>query len=131
MEQNIYVANNLLRVYITCGKLQEACQLFDKLENKSVVTWNIMIGGYAQHKTEDAVETFNQMRQLGGAQPNEITDLSVLQACANPSALKWGTELHAHIKHNGFGSAVRIGTALLKMYAKCGSIKHATQVWQF
>lgn len=31
MDHNIYVANNLLIVYITCGRLKDAHQVFDEL----------------------------------------------------------------------------------------------------
>lgn len=66
MEQNIYVANNLLSVYIGCGRLQDARQVFVILSNKNVFSWTIIIGGYAQHKrAKDAMEVFNQMRQEG------------------------------------------------------------------
>ena len=90
MEQNIYVANNLLRVYIRCGRLQDARRVFDKLVKKSVFSWTIMIGGYAQHDhAEGAMEVFNQMCQEG-AQPDGITYLSILKACAIPVGLKLG-----------------------------------------
>ncbi|KAG0607081.1 hypothetical protein M758_8G001900 [Ceratodon purpureus] len=123
MQQNIYVATNLLIVYIRYGRLEDARRLFDELVKKDVISWNVMIGGYAEHsRAKDAIELFNQMRQ-DGVQPSAVTYLSILKACASPSALKWGKEVHACIRHGGFESDVRVGTALLKMYAKCGSIE--------
>ncbi|KAG0562950.1 hypothetical protein KC19_9G185500 [Ceratodon purpureus] len=126
MEKNVYVANNLLRVYIRCGRFQDARQVFDNLEKKSVVSWNSMVGGYAQHgHAAEALELLNQMRQAG-VQANEITYLGILQACLSTMALK---EVHAHIRRGGFESDVRVGTALLKLYAKSGSIKEAREVF--
>jgi pentatricopeptide repeat protein len=56
-----------------------------------------MIGGYAKHsRGKDAMELFNQMRQ-DGLQPSAVSYLSILKACASPSALKWGKEVHACI----------------------------------
>ncbi|KAG0598383.1 hypothetical protein M758_12G068300 [Ceratodon purpureus] len=127
MEQNVYVANNLLSVYIRCGNLHGARQVFDSLGKKDVISWNVMIGGYAQRRcAEEAMAIFNQMRQEN-VQADEITYLSILKACASPLALKWGREVHMHIKHDAFESDVRVGTALLKMYTNCGSIKEARQ----
>ena len=129
MEQNTYVANNLLRVFIRCGRLQDARIVFDKLVKKDVVSWTIMIGGHAQHDhAEDAIDFFHQMCQEG-MQPDEITYLSILKACASPAALKWGKEVHTHIRHGGFASDVRVGTALVNMYAKSGSIDDARLVF--
>ena len=125
MEQNIYVANNLVSLYIKCGDLEAARGVFDKLVKKNVFSWTIIIGGYAKHKgAEKAMELFNQMCQKG-VQPNAFTFSSVLKACGNPSALQWGKEVHACVRHAGLESDVRVGSALVHMYAKCGSIDDA------
>nr|XP_024401449.1 pentatricopeptide repeat-containing protein At1g11290, chloroplastic-like isoform X2 [Physcomitrium patens] len=129
MDQNPYVANKLMRVYIRCGKVQDARHVFDKLVKKNVFNWTTMIGGYAEHgRPADAIEVYNQMRQEGG-RPNEVTYLSILKACACPVGLKWGKEIHAHISHGGFRSDVPVQTALVNMYAKSGSIKDARLVF--
>lgn len=50
----------------------EARQVFDNLENKSVVTWNSMIGVYAQHG--DATEALNlKLLNQMDLQSNEVT----------------------------------------------------------
>ena len=125
MEQNTYVANNLVSMYIKCGDLEAARGVFDKLVKKNVFSWTIIIGGYAKHKrAEKAMELFNQMCQKG-VQPDAFTFSSVLKACANPSALQWGKEVHACVRHAGLQSDVHVGSALVHMYAKCGSIDDA------
>lgn len=123
MEQNTQIANNLLMVYLRCGKLQEARRVFDKLENKEIISWNIMIGGY---RPQGAIKLYNQMR----LEPNEITYLNILKACTTPTALKLGKEIHESIRARGFESDVRVGTALLRMYAKCGRLKEARKVFE-
>ena len=125
MEQNTYVANNLVSVYIKCGDLEAARGVFDKLVKKNVFSWTIIIGGYAKHNHADkAMELFNQMCQKG-VQPDAFTFSSVLKACTNPSALQWGKEVHACVRHAALQSDVRVGSALVHMYAKCGSIDDA------
>ena len=64
MEQDKYVASSLLSVYIRCGSLQDARQVFDALAKKSVINWNVIIGGYVQHnRGKDAMQLFHQMHQ--------------------------------------------------------------------
>ena len=129
MEQNTYVANNLVSLYIKCGDLEAACGVFDKLVKKNVFSWNILIGGYAKHKrAEKAMELFNQMCQKG-VQPDAFTFSSVLKAYVNPSALQWGKEVHACVRHAGLESDLRVGGSLLHMYANCGSIDDARVVF--
>ena len=129
MEQDKYVASSLLSVYIRCGSLQDARQVFDALAKKSVIHWNVIIGGYVQHnRGKDAMQLFHQMRQEH-VQANEITYLSILKACATPLSLKWGREVHVLIRRDGLESDIRVGTALIQMYAKCGSIEEARQAF--
>ena len=129
MEQDKYVASSLLSVYIRCGSLQDARQVFDALAKKSVINWTVMIGGYVQHnRGKDAMQLFHQMRQEH-VQADEITYLSILKACANPLSLKWGREVHVLIRRDGLESDIRVGTALIQMYAKCGSIEEARQAF--
>ena len=64
-----------------------------------------------------------------GLNPDQITYMSILNACACPVALEHGREVHAHIIDAGFQSDVHVGNALISMYAKCGSIRRcATSV---
>ena len=129
MEQDKYVASSLLSVYIGCGSLQDARQVFDALAKKSVIHWNVMIGGYVQHnRGKDAMQLFHQMRQEH-VQANKITYVSILKACASPLSLKWGREVHVLIRRDGLESDIRVGTALIQMYAKCGSIEEARQAF--
>jgi pentatricopeptide repeat protein len=73
MQQNVHVATNLLIVYIRYGRLEDARRLFDELVKKDVISWNVMIGGYAEHsRAKDAIELFNQMCQEG-VQPSAVT----------------------------------------------------------
>jgi len=45
------------------------------------------------------------------------------------AALEYGKEVHEDIKRSGFQSDVYVGTALVDMYAKCGSITDARNVF--
>ena len=129
MEQDKYIASSLLNVYIRCGSLQNARQVFDALAKKSVINWNVMIGGYVQHnRGKDAMQLFHQMRQEH-VQADKITYLNILKACAGPLSLKWGREVHVLIRLDGLESDIQVGTAIIQMYAKCGSIEEARQAF--
>ena len=129
LEPNIYLVNNLIKMYISCGLLGDARKLFDKLVKKDVFTWTILIGGYAQHNHgAEAFEVFRQMLQEG-PEPNSVTYLSILKACASPVTLERGREVHAHIMKAGLLSDVRVGNALVNMYAKSGSVEDARKVF--
>ncbi|CAI0380241.1 unnamed protein product [Linum tenue] len=61
--------------------------------------------------------------------PNDFTVVSALSACAKIGAVEAGLRIHKYIKDNRFRLNAAIGTALVDMYAKCGNIESASQVF--
>ncbi|PRQ40866.1 putative pentatricopeptide [Rosa chinensis] len=55
--------------------------------------------------------------------------VSVLSACCHLGALDQGRWAHAYIERNKVRMTVTLGTALLDMYAKCGNMSKAMQVF--
>eukprot|EP00249_Psilotum_nudum_P015225 c25216_g4_i1 orf=220-1116(+) len=128
-EQNIVLGNALVNMYSKCGSVAEARLVFDKMPKRDVVSWTAMIGGYARlGHGEDALKLFSQM-QGETVKPGRVTFISVLRACAHLSSLEQGKKIHAHIIKSGFESDIFVGTALIDMYVKSGSLKHARQVF--
>lgn len=123
---NVYIANTLLKLYTNCGDVAGARQLFDDFANKTLVSYNIMISGYAhQGQTHAAYALFTEMQQQG-LEPDKFTYVSVLTACSNLSS---GKDIHAQTIKAGLVSDVKVGNALISMYARCGSMQDARQVF--
>ncbi|XP_057858097.2 pentatricopeptide repeat-containing protein At2g13600-like isoform X2 [Cryptomeria japonica] len=126
---NVMVATALVDMYAKCGSIDKARELFDRIPQRNVISWNAMIAGYAHNGfAEKAVETFNQM-QLTGLKPDSSTFVSILTACAKMEALEQGMHIHQSIKDKGILSDVVVATALVDMYAKCGSIEKARELF--
>ncbi|KAJ4953175.1 hypothetical protein NE237_030007 [Protea cynaroides] len=122
-----------LTAMITCyakhGDVDGARLLFDGLEMRDVVCWNVMIDGYTQHgRPNESLDLFRQMLSAK-VRPDEVTILSVLSACGQLGALELGRWLHSYIKSNGILVSVNVGTALVDMYCKCGSLEDAHLVF--
>ncbi|XP_057818471.2 pentatricopeptide repeat-containing protein At2g13600-like [Cryptomeria japonica] len=125
---DVAVANSLVDMYARCGSIQKAVELFDKITQKDLISWNAMIAGYTQNGfVEEALETFKQM-QLEYLNPNSTTFASILPACAKMGALEQGMDIHIRIIKSGFFSDILVANALIDMYAKCGKIHKAREV---
>ncbi|KAL8092040.1 pentatricopeptide repeat-containing protein At1g08070, chloroplastic-like isoform X2 [Apium graveolens] len=126
---DVFVGNALVDMYLKCGSAEFACNVFNEMPVKNVVSWNSMILGLAQQgKFREAINVFSKM-QSKGVKPDTVTLVGVLNSCANLGGLDLGTWLHAyidryHLKGDGF-----LGNALIDMYAKCGSIAKALRVF--
>ncbi len=57
--------------------------------------------------------------------PNRFTFLPVLNGCASLRAIEKGRCVHEEIIQTGYESDVIVGSSLIDMYAKCGSMKDA------
>ena len=49
LETDPSVCINLIDMYVKCGCLEEAQNVFDCLQNRDVVAWNTLITGYVEH----------------------------------------------------------------------------------
>eukprot|EP01018_Ginkgo_biloba_P007395 Gb_14172 [translate_table: standard] len=128
-ESNVAVVNSLVDMYAKCGKIDIARHLFDKMSEKDVISWNAMIAGYAQIEyASDALALLYTM-QLADMKPNLVTVVCALPACAHLGALQQGKMVHGYIIRSGFESDITVGTALIDMYAKCGSVEIARRLF--
>ncbi|KAG8094062.1 hypothetical protein GUJ93_ZPchr0012g18946 [Zizania palustris] len=124
------VYNALLSAYAKGGLIDSAEKLFEQMPERNVVSWTAMVSGYAQNGWhEEAVETFLEMWQRAGVQPNELTVSSVLPACAAVGARELGRKVEEYARGKGLLRNVNVANALLEMYSKCGSIQRAWQVF--
>lgn len=128
-ESDVNVSTALINMYCKCGSLELARKVFNEMRERNVVSWTAMISGYVQHG--DSKEAFVLFQKLirSGTQPNKVSFASILGACTNPNDLEQGLKLHAYIKQAGLEQEVLVGNALISMYARCGSLANARQVF--
>jgi pentatricopeptide repeat protein len=117
-------------MYAKCGELLKAKEVFDQLTTPDVVSWSALIAGYVQHgQSEEALICFDEMRRRS-LSPDAIAYIWVLKACGNMRASGKGEELHDQIVREGLLARDSfIGTALIDMYASCGQLAKAQQVF--
>jgi len=128
-ERNVVSWTAMLTGFAQSGRMEEALQLFEKMPEQTTESWTAIIKGYAQHGfNNDAIKFFSQM-QLAGIKPNQSTLISVLTACASLAALEHGKQVHDHILRMRFEPDVHVGSILITMYVKCGSIGNAQHVF--
>ncbi|XP_076897912.1 pentatricopeptide repeat-containing protein At5g50390, chloroplastic-like [Bidens hawaiensis] len=88
------VANTaLVDFYSKWGRIDDACNVFDKMPMKNVISWNALIAGYGNHgRGIEAVELFNRMISERMV-PNHVTFLAVLSACSYSGLSDQGWEI--------------------------------------
>lgn len=130
LRSDMVVGTALVSMYARCGRIDFARKVFNKMRVRDVVTWSAIIHGYAQlgHGAE-ALALFRQMQE-DQVQPNSFTFVSVLSACASVPALEEGKKVHTMVvERSEFDGNPVVGNALVNMYAKCGSVDTAREVF--
>ncbi|QHN82088.1 pentatricopeptide repeat-containing protein At5g48910-like [Arachis hypogaea] len=126
----VVLCNVMVDGYVRVGNLTAARELFDRMHKRSVVSWNAMISGYAQNGYFlEAIELFHRM-QMEDLLPNRVTLVSVLPAISRLGAIEMGKWVHLYAERNKIKIDDALGSALVDMYAKCGSIGKAVQVFE-
>ncbi|XVF14226.1 hypothetical protein REPUB_Repub09cG0040000 [Reevesia pubescens] len=124
------MVNALLNLYAKTGYVKVAENLFTRIEGKDVVTWSSMIGCYTHNGASiEALHLFSEMIKKG-CQPNAVTVVSALQACALACDLDEGQRIHELATKRGFYLEVSVSTALIDMYMKCLSPDEAFNVFR-
>ncbi|XP_050218069.1 pentatricopeptide repeat-containing protein At2g22410, mitochondrial-like [Mercurialis annua] len=125
----LLVQNGLIHFYSGYGCSSFARQVFDEMPVRDVVSWTSMIGYYSVHNCYgEALEVFDSML-LSGVEPNEVTMISVLSACAQKRDLSLGESLCEYMRRKSLNYSLNLMNAILDMYVKCGCLGKAREVF--
>ncbi|KAA8538040.1 hypothetical protein F0562_027380 [Nyssa sinensis] len=128
-ERNTASWNSLIDGYARIGDVKCAELLFHEMPTRDLISWTTMITCYSQNKQyREALAVFNEMK-TNEISPDEVTMATVISVCAHLGALDLGKEIHLYVMQNGFDLDVYIGSALIDMYAKCGSLDRSLVVF--
>ncbi|XP_020993529.1 pentatricopeptide repeat-containing protein DOT4, chloroplastic-like [Arachis duranensis] len=115
----------LLTLYANCGRLNDAENVFDRMDKSDVVTWNAMIYGLIDMGlANEAVQCFKEM-QASNVKVDQTTVSTLLLACD----LRRGKEMHAYVLKHRYNWVIPVCNALIHTYSKCGCIAYAYSVF--
>ncbi|XP_068646891.1 pentatricopeptide repeat-containing protein At5g66520-like [Aristolochia californica] len=121
--------NSMLDGFANSGDMDSARILFNSTPKRNVISWNVMINGCINNGFfAEALGFFEQMLAQN-VKPNEPTLASLISACSHLGALEQGRWIHAYIDRTNFRPNLVLSTALIDMYAKCGSIEAAQAIF--
>ncbi|XP_010258292.1 PREDICTED: pentatricopeptide repeat-containing protein At4g21065-like [Nelumbo nucifera] len=129
LDSHVYVRNTLIHMYGMLKDIETARLLFDEIPRIDLVAWNTIIDCYVHcGRYKEALDLFSTMQQ-SNVEPDEATLVVVLSACSELGALDFGKWVHFRINCTSHARIISISNSLIDMYAKCGAIKKARQVF--
>ncbi|MED6207492.1 hypothetical protein PIB30_036361 [Stylosanthes scabra] len=129
IHDNIYIGSSLVWFYCKCKEYSHAFKVLQHMPSRDVVLWTAIISGCARLGLESEALQFLQEMMEEGVVPNAYTYSSLLKACANLEAPMEGRLIHSYASKTPALSNVFVNSALIYMYAKCGYVADALQVF--
>ncbi|KAH6789647.1 hypothetical protein C2S51_004653 [Perilla frutescens var. frutescens] len=136
LHSDAYVRTALIGIYARNKDIVLARRLFDSMVERNLVTLTAMITGYAKKMAmlmrqenclmEWKIGMWHMLKSK--LKPNEASMVAVLSACGQVGALESGHWVHSYL---GYRATLnnQVGTALIDMYSKCGSLEEARKVF--
>ncbi|KAK1273354.1 Pentatricopeptide repeat-containing protein [Acorus gramineus] len=131
-ERNSRSWNAMIDGYMRSGDAESAIEVFDRAPMRDKVSWTALIDGFARNgRFEEALQCFHEMQLEPDVETDYVTVIAAVTACAGVGALTQGLWLHRY----SLGSLscrnadTRVGNSLIDMYARCGRVDLAVQVF--
>ncbi|KAI3498686.1 hypothetical protein L1887_34463 [Cichorium endivia] len=130
MEKDVICSTSMISGYMRQGFVEDAEDIFNKTTHKDVVVFNAMIEGYSKsiETSKNAINIYITMQRLN-FKPNMSTFASIIGACSLLSASEVGQQVHGQLMKTEFTTNIKMGSALIDMYAKCARIEDARTVF--
>ncbi|KAK7282752.1 hypothetical protein RIF29_11777 [Crotalaria pallida] len=159
LEFDTVLMNALLDMYVKCGKLRDAQQVFNEMPRKNSTSWNTLIMGHAKEGLMgDALKLFDRMPKQDivtwnsivagfansgcshalqfasmmhakGFKVDEFTFPCVLKTCSHLGELTMGIQIHCFVVKSGFESSCYCVSALIDMYSNCKLLDEAKKIF--
>ncbi|KAH7429666.1 hypothetical protein KP509_09G060800 [Ceratopteris richardii] len=120
---------SLINMYSKCSGSIDALELFDSIHKRDLRAWNALgVGIFGQNSGKSALWQFYQMLQEG-ILPDKVTFLNIISGCASEIVVSEGIRIHSLLASTRIQIDVVLGSALLNMYGKCGSLENALNLF--
>uniref|UniRef100_A0A0E0AG39 DYW domain-containing protein n=1 Tax=Oryza glumipatula TaxID=40148 RepID=A0A0E0AG39_9ORYZ len=127
--RDVLTWNEVLAGYVRAGMMTVAREVFDEMPVRDEISWSTLVGGYVkEEELEVALGVFRNMVEQG-VRPNQAAVVTALSAAARLGLLEHGKFVHNVVQRSGMPVCMNVGAALVDMYAKCGCVAVAREVF--
>lgn len=130
LERNVVCSTALITGYMNQGSFDDAEEIYGKTVDKDIVVFNAMIEGYSKsvEHASKSLDIYIGMQRLN-FRPNISTFASVTGACSVLTAFEVAQQVQSQLMKTEFFTHIKMGSALIDMYSKCGRIEDARKVF--
>ncbi|XP_027367218.1 pentatricopeptide repeat-containing protein At4g19191, mitochondrial [Abrus precatorius] len=124
-QSNIYVQTAMVDMYVKCGHLQDAYNVFDAMPVRDIASWNAMLLGFAHSGFLTKLSCLLRQMRLSGIHPDSVTVLLLIDAILRERNLAFLGAVHSFGIRIGVCNDVSVANTLIAAYAKCDDLLSA------
>ncbi|KAK1256698.1 Pentatricopeptide repeat-containing protein [Acorus gramineus] len=129
-DRDSFTWTTMLVGYASDGDFKAARRVFEAMPSRDIAAWNAMISAYGQSgQPKEALGLFHECLKEDII-ADQVTFVSVLSVCSQLGTIDLGRLIHASIHKHGITLNCHLATSLIDMYAKCGNLEKAVEVFQ-
>ncbi|RYR06961.1 hypothetical protein Ahy_B05g074280 [Arachis hypogaea] len=110
----VTLANALMGMYVHFSQMEEARKVFDLMDEKSIISWTTIMGGYVKHQSTGI---------------DFIVFLILISGCIQVGDLLLASSVQAFVLKCGCDKEEFIENLLIIMYAKCSDLASARRIF--
>ncbi|TYI65215.1 hypothetical protein E1A91_D09G142400v1 [Gossypium mustelinum] len=126
----VVLQNSLIDMYSKCGNLIYSRRIFDKMPERTVISWTAMLVGYSKHGMgREVVELYKLMRNENKIKPDGVTLLGVLSGCSHGGMENVGLEIFEEMVNgkNGVEPDIEHYGCVVDLLGRAGRVEEAFQ----
>ncbi|XP_030522256.2 pentatricopeptide repeat-containing protein At4g14170-like [Rhodamnia argentea] len=125
---HLFVANSLLDLYMKCGKIDIAGEVFDRMPYRDVASWNTMIMGYGMlGEIETAINLFEEMMN-DGVEYDSVSFIAVLSACSHGGLIEKGREYFKEMRCQNLEPTQMHYACMVDLLGRAGLFEEALEL---
>ncbi|XP_010249456.1 PREDICTED: putative pentatricopeptide repeat-containing protein At3g25970 [Nelumbo nucifera] len=117
--------NSLMYMYFKTGEHDSALKLFNKMEERDIISWNTVFSGFSEDENVGEVVGMFSRMLLTGVMPNHVTFSILFRLCGTVLHLGLGLQLYCLVFHLGLGNEALVVNSLINMFSVCGALECA------
>ncbi|CAF0935814.1 unnamed protein product [Rotaria sordida] len=123
VRDNSRIQSLLMEVYMKCGDVDSARDMFDLLKHRTVVEYNALMTAYNTHQyPQRTIDLFYEMREKDKIKPNNTSSMLFFQACVKLQLFEQGKALHEELKQktSAYLKNKELSNQIIAMYIASG-----------
>ncbi|XP_058781798.1 putative pentatricopeptide repeat-containing protein At1g64310 [Vicia villosa] len=130
LDSDSHVGSLLVSMYLRFKCMDSAYRVFCSIFNPDLVTWSSLIAGFSQCGEYQKALFFFKKLNTESKKPDSVLVATVLASIAQTANVVPGCEVHGYVLRHGLESDVKVSSALIDMYSKCGFLNLGTRVFE-